>query len=403
MNQRTIKANDLERLADQIAKLNKKAVKFGLPKIDWDFGEIREEKVTYTTSGGKKFEHFVDVVDVEFPSLRLTDGWLFLGTIELLDGESTVHTHGGTKLADIPEKFFNAKNTCEHCGHNRSRKHTYILKRGDEFKQVGSTCMRDFLGHTPAAMEFLADIVESAVDGLEEFEERGGEFFGMRVPETDDVVGFITTAIRVIRVAGWLSKTAAGDYRTPTVDTINFVLNPPARRDDAEKKLLQAVTDGAKPEDTNEALAIVEHFAAKNDRENDYEFKLGQLCRSERVETRNRGILASAVESYRRAIARAEEAKSFAKSEWVGEVKERLRGLELIFLRTRSLPDYGFGPSFVHNFKDANGNRFEWKTGTVGEGAFDKDERVVLTGTVKEHREWKGLKSTALSRCVLAS
>lgn len=52
---------------------------------------------------------------------------------------------------------------------------------------------------------------------------------------------------------------------------------------------------------------------------------------------------------------------------------------------------------YIHNFRDSEGNAIIWKT---GKGlALEKEDRIELTGTVKEHKEYKDEKQTYLLRC----
>lgn len=52
---------------------------------------------------------------------------------------------------------------------------------------------------------------------------------------------------------------------------------------------------------------------------------------------------------------------------------------------------------YVHNFRDEAGNKLIWKTG-CGVG-LDTGTAVKVTGTVKEHKEYRDEKQTILTRC----
>lgn len=60
----------------------------------------------------------------------------------------------------------------------------------------------------------------------------------------------------------------------------------------------------------------------------------------------------------------------------------------------------GFGTEtmFIHMFKDADGNKLVWKTSTFNFEA-EAGELVKLTGTIKEHSEYKDEKQNRLIRC----
>ena len=59
---------------------------------------------------------------------------------------------------------------------------------------------------------------------------------------------------------------------------------------------------------------------------------------------------------------------------------------------------YGTETCYIHTFKDENGNKLVWKTGS-GLHGLEEGSTVELTGTVKEHGEYKGEKQTSLIRC----
>lgn len=88
-------------------------------------------------------------------------------------------------------------------------------------------------------------------------------------------------------------------------------------------------------------------------------------------------------------------------SEHVGEVGEKLT-VVVTYTHTASWENgYGgywnSGVTNLHTFKDEDGNVFIWKTGKFIEA--DYGTKMTLSGTVKEHSEYKGIKQTALTRC----
>ena len=79
---------------------------------------------------------------------------------------------------------------------------------------------------------------------------------------------------------------------------------------------------------------------------------------------------------------------------YVGEIGERY-SFELKIEKALSLNGY-YGPSTMHIMSDLDGNTFVWttaaKTLTVGETYY-------LKGTIKDHKEYRGVKQTVLTRC----
>jgi hypothetical protein len=106
----------------------------------------------------------------------------------------------------------------------------------------------------------------------------------------------------------------------------------------------------------------------------------------------------------------------FDKSEYQGEAKKRSE-YELTYIRTnRWLQDsycgYGKDWVYLHTFADAEGNCYIWKTGSPLGMYVDKEQdgwldwipathgdKIQLKATVKDHKEYKGIKQTVLTRC----
>lgn len=87
-------------------------------------------------------------------------------------------------------------------------------------------------------------------------------------------------------------------------------------------------------------------------------------------------------------------------SEYMGEIKERLRGLKATLENYRPIESY-YGTSIIYTFK-VDKNVVVWITSGKG---LDSDiqigDTVTITGTVKDHKEFRGVKQTILSRCLV--
>ena len=96
-------------------------------------------------------------------------------------------------------------------------------------------------------------------------------------------------------------------------------------------------------------------------------------------------------------------------SEYLGEIGKRLT-VSVALKKSFSFEnDYGYHTTttYIHNFEDEAGNVIIWKTAKdmteydYGNGNCTARELIKcdLTGTVKEHSEYKGVKQTILTRC----
>ena len=115
---------------------------------------------------------------------------------------------------------------------------------------------------------------------------------------------------------------------------------------------------------------------------------------------------------------KAEEAEREAKikaekaiSQYVGTVGDKYNG-EVTYagsahFKVKSFTGIGTETMYVHFFKDADGNKLVWKTGSsltkwLDNGdvvQYEDGDTVMLKGTIKEHKEYKDEKQTVLTRC----
>ena len=83
-------------------------------------------------------------------------------------------------------------------------------------------------------------------------------------------------------------------------------------------------------------------------------------------------------------------------SEWLFEEKERFYDYAVVLKFVRGM-ETRFGWTQLVKFEDANGNILQWWTAV--EIKAEVGDQVLLTGTVKAHDEYKGVKSTTVTRC----
>ena len=94
---------------------------------------------------------------------------------------------------------------------------------------------------------------------------------------------------------------------------------------------------------------------------------------------------------------RFKEAEGPSLSEYVGQVGERLRHLSAIYKSSRGFSGM-YGWTNIHTFQIGE-NILVWFTAC--EINLEKDTIVDLTATVKKHEEFRGVKTTQLSRCII--
>ena len=185
-------------------------------------------------AGEITYKRFVEVT-IAGPAPVLA-GWEFVATLEHLTDDkgqpmNMLRTSPLFK-GELPERFRTVEATnCDHCHQLRNRKDTYLVRNTEtgEWKQIGSTCIADFLGgndprQVAGILAFWLDIQMECRD--DEGEESGE--YGPRGEMRWALRNFLALTAAVIREDGWMSKAKAeSEGRNATVSTvIGFLVKP---------------------------------------------------------------------------------------------------------------------------------------------------------------------------------
>jgi len=387
-------SGNLYSLREQIAKLNKKAIKLGCPLIVFnETGRTEDIQIKDDISGlvvRVDRYHFVEVSG-EAPKFN---GWTLAAVVE--------HTEEGNILRKAPGieaelgEFRTGAQHCDHCKQARYRIETFIVLHDDgSRKMVGRNCLRDFLGHnSPERLAAMAELAFSLREACEISEGLGGYGCGRSLCHVES---FLAYAACVIRFFGFIgSKKAQETLGIATKDRASDWMHP--------AKDWRLGVDYHRPEDCDIILAskakeyVIETLENKDSEAiTDFEHSLLVVCKCEAVEWKNTGILAFVPEFYARSIERARIA---ATQNYFGLVGKRVKNEPITYLKSTGF-DSAYGYTYIHSFSANDGSRLIWKSGTnvnVPMGTM-----VNATFTVKAHEEWKGNKQTKVSRLVINS
>jgi hypothetical protein len=406
-----IKSHNKDNLTDKINTLNKKAVKIGCLPMTLTFGDDIVTKYFDEDTQRTVVEVTCDAtLDYEIP---IIDGWKLISTFDIytarqeapeisdLDRRTgieadipcgdvyvSVVTTSTVPGETVPTAFLNKDEIhCDHCGHNRRRNHSMLMMNVDtnEYKEVGSTCVKDFFGHDPVAfMRWASWDFETMVGELPE-DEAG---FGNGVSVTD-LKETLIYAAATIRDFGWMSKGKAydegKDWNT-AYEVENQMFNKNISECDRVKIDIE--------KDRATAEATIKYFS-EVDTDNDYMMNCNKMVVLGYVPAKHMGLVVSMVPSAHRALAKVREAKDDT-SEFVGNVGDKLKGIkaEVVFLRELQT-DYGV--SVLYIFAGTDGNTYKtFYTGSTW--SVDEGDKVTLNGTVKKHDTYDGKKATLLTR-----
>lgn len=387
-------------LQKKIDKINRKALKMGCDPLVLTFDNPHEYRTSYHPFTGAELLNpiVVEMIDATLTyTIPMIEGYELIATLDLYNGEN-----GNTVLVSavpektVPEEWVNATSIkCDHCGQNRFRTHSILLQHTEsgEYKEVGSTCVKDFFGLDPKGFMFMASIKFHQIVGGIKDEDccKGGRVwsYGLKT------VLMVTAA--VINKFGWTSKANAYNYNVPsTCDRVWENLEPYRGMPDADK---------VSADEADEALAekVIEHFSNLNPNGNEYLTNLVKIAELGHVPSKYMGFACSMIIAYEKAMEierKRETAKEEGKdSNFVGSLKERLKDIKVEVTFKRNI-ESDFGVSTLYAFKDVNGNIF--KTFYSGY-SFDLEvgDVLLITGTVKKHDEFRGVKQTMLNRVVV--
>lgn len=447
-----IQAANLARFTDEVAKLNKRARRLGVPEITYatahayfehEFEEERcaveskprwyadhevtleptnEEKTYYKRvlgapkaieapanfkATGRVREHLTLTVEGETPKFA---GWEFIGSLSPvpMDNGPAENEVRATPGNTIPTEYRKRVGECDHCGTVRRRTETFVVRHENgDHRMVGRSCIKDFLGHADphklaAWAELLATFNRLAGEAADD--EWGG--FGEGYAEDIwDLETFLAVTAAHCRVDGWLSRTAAkeryGDWTsTATADEVlrhlgRAPLHPEARRE-WEKFVAER-----RPTDTDEArgeaaAAWAKDLSPDGEGLEDYLYNVNLIARSGLVRRKSAGIAASIIAAYDREVERRKRTEAKGPSAHVGEVGKRTT-LTLTLHKVITCEGGLYGPSYLHVMTDEAGNDVKWFASDTNDWS-EVGSTVRCDATVKKHDAYKGRPCTTVNR-----
>ena len=390
--QYNIPAVNLEKLKAKFEKLNNKAKKLSCDQVTLDIIKFVPGKETIT--GDIIDAHYVVEVDGISPKI---EGWELLARIE--------HTENGNILYKVPgadintDDYRNTKSWCDHCNSNRKRKDTFlVVDEQKQLKQVGSSCLSDFLGHqSPKSIALTMEFIYALQEPSE---------LGSVAPREIPTLYFIAYVAACVEQFGWCPSSVSNEKNTPTKTSAYNYMFPC-------KDFVKAINEGKIPKlkldwekhlsDAGDILEWARGINSDNTSMNDFLYNLHVACMQDTMNAKHIGIVAASHMAFNKAkdqdIKKQEILKSWKQrcelSKHVGEVKKR-EVFTLTYDKVRTF-DSEYGLTYIYNFTDSEGNSLIWFTGNDQD--FKQGEEYSLKATVKEHKEYKGMKQTIITRC----
>ena len=381
----TIPAGAVEVAQAKLAKLSKKAAKLGLEaptlKVVREFIKVDEvgQNALYAD------------IEVTYQMIVIAGGWFFvasLETVDEVDGEPRNKVSGPHLSNEDHARYATQKQVCEHCNHNRKRNLTYILKSADgETKQVGSTCLKSFLGIDPLSVigsYGFANMIDELFEGF------GHSSYCKPIWELADLGPVI---VSILSHDGFISSNQSQyDGGLKTADSIIHFIAPSSdlRKNAGWQEWAEKIQPTEEHIKMFEAVRnrlsdrILDDYRNNPTKLDSFAFKLGIILNRDAAEYNDLQILAAAVN--REASFIAKEKMESNKPKKIDEfypcqVGDKIQ-IEVAIEMVRHVESF-YGSSLLVKMLDAEGHSFSsFYSGSCEE--FVPGSKVVLKGTVKK-------------------
>lgn len=429
----TVPACNLPRLHEQIAVLNKRARKLGVPEIavssvlafiecQWSILTagcdraliwVKQGAPAPQGAAGSKAE--ATGIVREWHAVTVTgqapkfDGWKFIATLEPIQGESgeTINLLQCVPGESCPVEFRCRIGECDHCKARRNRKQTFVVRHDNgSHKMVGRQCIRDFLGHhDPHQVAAWAELlIELGNLGQQaEGEDWGGG--GTHQEPRFDLPFILAWTAGVIANYGWVSRTKARDDSTgktiATADRVIYLLRRPFNPTREQLREWEQDRERCQPDarceqDADAAREWARNFTDEQIDTNNYLANCNALARVGIVIGKSMGVACSILSSYQREQSRLlVKAQPPRSNDYVGTLDKR-ENFTLTVERVITI-EGAYGTTGLHKMTDEHGNALVWFASGSAEWLREGD-RYIVKATPKKHEPYQGRNQTTLNR-----
>jgi hypothetical protein len=378
-----------ESFLKEIAKLNKKLAKYGssveitscIPSKEYAdyYNECiysSLEKIE-TSLIGKRwavisgFEYRISE-----PAVKGKQGVEYLGMVEYTDGVAQIYSEieNLRELVDIKQI-----DACDHCHTVRERNKYFFFRENGQIRKIGSTCVHEWFGFD---MDAIFSSYQNFITLAKNLDPEEEEF-----REAMKSCNYTSTALVLYSIANVTNNfTEFWDKGSTAKSAYNWSTS--------NKKSAFTL-------DFESVKKAIESMWNINPR-NDFEFNIvsalfdnGKL--KEEISHAHWGVACWAV--WKAMFAKLEANKSEDKaSEYIGKVGDKvvLNGM----MKLLASFDTYYGYTYLYQIETEQGI-VKWFASNKCPGIPEEGKLVTIKGTVKEHKEYKGVKETIVTRCKL--
>lgn len=370
-----------------IEKLQGMARKLGIEPWDVQLGPTQWRAIARNRH--EQEEGRVAVITGQAPVL---EGWRFLAKIEHDPGGNLVKRVGGGD--ELPQAWHSCAPNCDHCKTPRNRNTTFMLENvaSGGVRQVGSTCVGDFLGRAqrdPEVFLGMYDFLDSlpgehGLDSEREYEPSMNAA-GCGV----EPVVLMRAVLKLVQEdSGYISAAKAETQRVlSTADRLRAAFwshkPTPVVPDAAHHKLAPEVVEWLKGQHANDSVWLRNIAALAN-----------RTC----IRADDAGLFASGFVAWNRAL-QSQLRQERGDGDWIGAPGDKKTVAAT--LERKGGFDTTFGFKSILTFRDEEGNALVWRTQKPPQDLV-VGSTYHLQGTIKGHSEYAGEKQTEMARIVVA-
>ena len=378
-----LNAEELAATRAKIAKQQRRAARKGFTGLI-DVTAVPATRSSTSPGGLPVTVHGFDVTITGDPPRY--EGWRFVAAVDAVEGGTILRYPPGAP-AEVNNDQIRA-GECDHCHTTRARRSTVLVAHEDtgQLLQVGRSCLKDFLGHRTLPVFLTTDDVTSSL---------GGSLSGTRVAW--DVYSVLTYAAAAVEAFGWTPASASEHGKVPTRDLVQLALKGGRGADQLRDQLAPHLAEAA-----DRAPRICADLLAGLTSDSGYEANLVAVLRGDAVDAKHLGLAVSAIPAHQRLTAdRARESARHEAAQTVEHVgvvgdKVTLTGVVRTALRVDGYTYHS--PPSVLLIVDCGTAVAKLTTAAAWAYPLKVGDPLTVTGTIKAHTEWNGIKQTVLSR-----
>lgn len=371
-------------LEKKIKPIQRKCNKYGC--------DFKYEKVEEITKYVNDDYYSFTVVEVEGEAI--INDYQLVGVIEYSEEGNIVKPINN---AEVPKRFWNTENYCEHCNSKRFRNKLYIVKnlKTNEYKQLGKSCVKLYTNGIDA--EHFAKILEcfdlfAQYDDLY-FEDYIGSHYVTPNYKVNDVLNI---AIMLIDNLGYmnsndeLSTKKLIQYGLRDIDYMNKEIRRYCNEEFTENDV--------KVDRTTKINSIKEYYLSqKADTEFIHNVKV--LLSNEYIKADMIGYIAYLPNGYDKYIEQKKKLEidfDIDNASYYGEISKRYKQVDISNIKVIATYTTEYGITTVYQIIVDN-SVLIWKTSK----SYDISDINKIDFTVKEYKVYKGINQTVVTRCKL--